>query len=77
MNALNQLLKQTELTAYRLSKHTGVSIQLISYQKRKQYNLNFAIKLANILKEKGLLKEKIVLSECKIINKKKLYEINN
>jgi hypothetical protein len=73
MNALNQLLKQTELTAYRLSKLTGISSQLISYQKRKQYNLNFAIKLANILKEKGLLKERIVLSECKIINKKKNY----
>jgi hypothetical protein len=69
MNALNQLLKQTELTAYRLSKLTGVSSQLISYQKRKQYNLNFAIKLANILKEKGLLKENIMLVECDMITK--------
>jgi hypothetical protein len=68
-NALNQLLKQTQLTAYRLSKHTGVSSQLISYQKRKQYNLNFAIKLANILKEKGLLKENIMLVECDMITK--------
>jgi hypothetical protein len=70
-NALNQLLRQTQLTAYRLSKLTGVSSQLISYQKRKQYNLNFAIKLANILKEKGLLKENIMLVECDMINKKK------
>ena len=69
MNALEQLLKQTELTAYRLSKLTGVSSQLISYQKRKQYNLNFAIKLANILKEKGLLKENIMLVECDMITK--------
>jgi hypothetical protein len=69
MNALNQLLRQTELTAYRLSKLTGVSSQLISYQKRKQYNLNFAIKLANILKEKGLLKENIMLVECDMITK--------
>jgi hypothetical protein len=69
MNALDQLLKQTELTAYRLSKLTGVSSQLISYQKRKQYNLNFAIKLANILKEKGLLKENIMLVECDMITK--------
>jgi hypothetical protein len=68
-NALNQLLKQTELTAYRLSKLTGVSSQLISYQKRKQYNLNFAIKLANILKEKGLLKQNIMLVECDMITK--------
>jgi hypothetical protein len=68
-NALEQLLKQTELTAYRLSKLTGVSSQLISYQKRKQYNLNFAIKLANILKEKGLLKENIMLVECDMITK--------
>jgi hypothetical protein len=69
MNALNQLLRQTELTAYRLSKLTGVSSQLISYQKRKQYNLNFAIKLANILKEKGLLKQNIMLVECDMITK--------
>jgi hypothetical protein len=69
MNALNQLLKQTQLTAYRLSKLTGVSSQLISYQKRKQYNLNFAIKLANILKEKGLLKENVMLVECDMITK--------
>jgi hypothetical protein len=69
MNALNQLLRQTELTAYRLSKLTGVSSQLISYQKRKQYNLNFAIKLANILKEKGLLKDNIMLVECDMITK--------
>jgi hypothetical protein len=69
MNALNQLLKQTQLTAYRLSKLTGVSSQLISYQKRKQYNLNFAIKLANILKEKGLLKQNIMLVECDMITK--------
>lgn len=69
MNALNQLLKQTELTAYRLSKLTGISSQLISYQKRKQYNLNFAIKLANILKEKGLLKENIMLVECDMVTK--------
>ena len=68
-NALNQLLRQTELTAYRLSKHTEVSSQLISYQKRKQYNLNFAIKLANILKEKGLLKDNIMLVECDMITK--------
>jgi hypothetical protein len=74
MNALEQLLKQTELTAYRLSKLTGVSSQLISYQKRKQYNLNFAIKLANILKEKGLLKQNIMLVECDMINKNKNYE---
>jgi hypothetical protein len=69
MNALEQLLKQTQLTAYRLSKLTGVSSQLISYQKRKQYNLNFAIKLANILKEKGLIKENIMLVECDMITK--------
>jgi hypothetical protein len=69
MNALEQLLKQTQLTAYRLSKLTGVSSQLISYQKKKQYNLNFAIKLANILKEKGLLKENIMLVECDMITK--------
>ena len=68
-NALEQLLKQTQLTAYRLSKLTGVSSQLISYQKRKQYNLNFAIKLANILKEKGLLKDNIMLVECDMITK--------
>jgi hypothetical protein len=69
MNALNQLLRQTQLTAYRLSKLTGISSQLISYQKRKQYNLNFAIKLANILKEKGLLKDNIMLVECDMITK--------
>jgi len=69
MNALNQLLKQTDLTAYRLSKLTGISSQLISYQKRKQYNLNFAIKLANILKEKGLLKDNIMLVESDMITK--------
>jgi hypothetical protein len=69
MNALNQLLRKTQLTAYRLSKLTGVSSQLISYQKRKQYNLNFAIKLANILKEKGLIKQNIMLVECDMITK--------
>jgi hypothetical protein len=74
MNALEQLLHQTQITAYRLSKETGFSEQTISYQRKKKYNIDFAIKLASLLKEKGLLKQRIVLSECKIINKKKNYE---
>jgi hypothetical protein len=66
MNALNQLLKQTELTAYRLSKLTGVSTQLIHYQKKKEYNLKEAIHLAKILKQKGLLEKDLILVETNL-----------
>jgi hypothetical protein len=69
MNALNQLLRQTGLTAYRLSKLTGVSQQSISYQRKKKYNIDFAIKLCEILKQNGFLKQRIVLSEYKRITK--------
>ena len=50
-NAIEQLLEQTGLTAYRLSKHTGVSTQLIHYQKKKQYNLKEAVHLSILLKQ--------------------------
>ena len=68
-NAIEQLLEQTGLTAYRLSKHTGVSQQSISYQRKKKYNIDFAIKLCEILKQKKFLKQKIVLTEFKKITK--------
>lgn len=68
-NAIEQLLRQTDLTAYRLSKLTGISQQSISYQRKKKYNIDFAIKLSEILKQKGFLKQRIVLSEYKRINK--------
>jgi len=38
MNAIQQLLEQTDLTAYRLSKHTGVSTQLIHYTIKRKSN---------------------------------------
>jgi uncharacterized protein YjgD (DUF1641 family) len=69
MNALEQLLHQTQITAYRLSKETGVSEQTISYQRKKKYNIDFAIKLASLLKKSGFLKQRIVLSEFKRITK--------
>lgn len=69
MNAIKQLLEQTDLTAYRLSKHTGVSTQLIHYQKKKQYNLKEAVHLAKLLKQKGLLEKDIVLVENEILTK--------
>lgn len=69
MNAIEQLLSQTDLTAYRLSKHTGVSTQLIHYQKKKQYNLKEAVHLAKLLKQKGLLEKDIVLVENETITK--------
>ena len=69
MNAIEQLLEQTDLTAYRLSKHTGVSTQLIHYQKKKQYNLKEAVHLAKLLKQKGLLEKDIVLVENEILTK--------
>lgn len=68
-NAIEQLLTQTDLTAYRLSKHTGVSTQLIHYQKKKQYNLKEAVHLAKLLKQKGLLEKDIVLVENEILTK--------
>jgi hypothetical protein len=68
-NAIEQLLTQTDLTAYRLSKHTGVSTQLIHYQKKKQYNLKEAVNLATILKDKGLIKKDLILTENEIITK--------
>lgn len=68
-NAIEQLLEQTDLTAYRLSKHTGVSTQLLHYQKKKQYNLKEAVHLAKILKQKGLIKKDIVLVENETITK--------
>jgi Zn-dependent peptidase ImmA (M78 family) len=68
-NAIEQLLEQTYLTAYRLSKHTGVSTQLIHYQKKKQYNLKEAVHLAKLLKKKGLLEKDIVLVENEILTK--------
>jgi hypothetical protein len=66
MNAIEQLLSQTELTAYRLSKLTGVSTQLIHYQKKKEYNLKEAIHLAKILKQKGLLEKDLILVETNL-----------
>jgi len=66
MNAIEQLLNQTDLTAYRLSKLTGVSTQLIHYQKKKQYNLKEAIHLAKILKQKGLLEKDLILVETNL-----------
>jgi hypothetical protein len=68
-NAIEQLLTQTDLTAYRLSKHTGVSTQLIHYQKKKEYNLKEAVHLAKLLKQKGLLEKDIVLVENEILTK--------
>lgn len=68
-NAIEQLLEQTDLTAYRLSKHTGVSSQLLHYQKKKQYNLKEAVHLAKLLKQKGLLEKDIVLVENEILTK--------
>ena len=68
-NAIEQLLTQTDLTAYRLSKHTGVSTQLIHYQKKKQYNLKEAVHLAKLLKQKGLLEKDLILVENKTITK--------
>ena len=69
MNAIEQLLSQTDLTAYRLSKHTGVSTQLIHYQKKKEYNLKEAVHLAKILKQKGLIEKDLILIENEIITK--------
>jgi hypothetical protein len=69
MNAIEQLLRQTDLTAYRLSKHTGVSTQLIHYQKKKQYNLKEAVQLAKLLKKKGLIDKDLILVENEIITK--------
>ena len=68
-NAIEQLLKQTGLTAYRLSKHTGVSTQLLHYQKKKQYNLKEAVHLAKLLKQKGLIEKDLILVENEIITK--------
>jgi hypothetical protein len=69
MNAIEQLLRQTGLSAYRLSKLTGISSQLIHYQKKKQYNLKEAAHLGKILKEKGLLKNDLLLIENETITK--------
>ena len=69
MNAIEQLLEQTDLTAYRLSKHTGVSTQLIHYQKKKQYNLKEAVHLAKLLKQKGLIEKDLILIENETITK--------
>ena len=69
MNAIEQLLSQTDLTAYRLSKHTGVSTQLIHYQKKKQYNLKEAVHLAKLLKQKGLIEKDLILIEKETITK--------
>ena len=69
MNAIEQLLKQTDLTAYRLSKHTGVSTQLIHYQKKKHYNLKEAVHLAKLLKQKGLIEKDLILIENQTITK--------
>lgn len=69
MNAIEQLLEQTDLTAYRLSKHTGVSSQALHYQKKKQYNLKEAVHLAKILKQKGLIEKDLILVENEIITK--------
>jgi Zn-dependent peptidase ImmA (M78 family) len=69
MNAIEQLLNQTDLTVYRLSKHTGVSTQLIHYQKKKQYNLKEAVHLAKILNQKGLIDKDLILVENEIITK--------
>ena len=68
-NAIEQLLTQTDLTAYRLSKHTGVSTQLIHYQKKKQYNLKEAVHLAKLLKQKGLIEKDLILIEKETITK--------
>lgn len=68
-NAIEQLLEQTDLTAYRLSKHTGVSTQLIHYQKKKQYNLKEAVHLAKLLKQKGLIEKDLILIEKEKITK--------
>jgi nitrogen regulatory protein PII-like uncharacterized protein len=68
-NAIEQLLRQTGLTAYRLSKYTGVSPQALHYQKKKEYNLKEAVHLATILKEKGLIKKDLILTENEIITK--------
>jgi hypothetical protein len=68
-NAIQQLLRQTNLTAYRLSELTGVSKQALHYQKKKQYNLKEAVHLAKILKEKGLIKKDLILVENEIITK--------
>jgi len=69
MNAIEQLLNQTELTGYRLSKLTGVSTQLLHYQKKKEYNLKEAVHLAKLLKQKGLIKKDLILTENQIITK--------
>jgi Zn-dependent peptidase ImmA (M78 family) len=68
-NAIEQLLEQTDLTAYRLSKHTGVSTQPIHYQKKKQYNLKEAVHLAKLLKQKGLIEKDLILVENQTITK--------
>jgi hypothetical protein len=69
MNAIEQLLEQTKLTAYKLAIHAGVSQQLLSYHKNKESNLKMAIKLAIILKEKSFFKKKIVLIENGVTTK--------
>jgi hypothetical protein len=69
MNAIEQLIKQTNLTIYRISKITGVSSQLIQHHKKKQFNLSEAVKLANLLKQNGSLKKNILLEENEIITK--------
>jgi hypothetical protein len=68
-NAIEQLLRQTKLTAYRLSIYTGVSPQALHYQKKKEYNLKEAVNLAKILKDKGLIKNDLILVENEIITK--------
>jgi hypothetical protein len=68
-NAIEQLLRQTDLTAYRLSMYTGVSPQALHYQKKKEYNLKEAVNLATILKKKGLIKKDLILTENEIITK--------
>jgi hypothetical protein len=69
MNAIEQLIKQTNLTVYKIGKITGVSSQLIHYYKKREFNLLEAVKLANLIKEKGLLNKNILLEENKIITK--------
>ena len=69
MNAIEQLLRQTKLTAYRLSMYTGVSPQALHYQKKKEYNLKEAVHLAKLLKQKGLINKNLILVENEIITK--------
>lgn len=61
--ALDQLIQHTGLTVYRIAKICELTPQSFTYQKKKDNNLDFAIRIAKILAEKGVITEEITLRE--------------